>query len=77
MVADVHRQIIEHRAFGDSLQSLDADVTDGEGLLGGGGLGVDGAGERLDGERHQAEKPQLNPHATTTEYELPNMLISH
>ena len=31
-IADVHRQIVEYRAFGNSLQSLDPDVADGEGL---------------------------------------------
>src|SRR6185503_10769169 len=29
-VTDVHRQEVEHRALGDSLQSLDADVRDRE-----------------------------------------------
>ena len=29
-VADVHRQVVEDRAFGDALQAFDADVADGE-----------------------------------------------
>ncbi len=29
-VADVHRQVVEDRAFRDALQPLDADVADGE-----------------------------------------------
>ena len=30
LIADVDRQVIEHRAFGDALQALDLDVADGE-----------------------------------------------
>ncbi len=30
LVADVDRQVIEHRAFGDALQALDLDVADGK-----------------------------------------------
>ena len=33
MIADVHRQIIEYRAFGDSLQAFDANVADREDVL--------------------------------------------
>ena len=56
-VADVHRQVVEHRAFRYSLQSFDADVADDEGaarcrrLLGlrRGRLGSDGLRGRLCG----------------------------
>ena len=32
VIADVHRQVIEYRAFGDSLQTFDANVADRERL---------------------------------------------
>ena len=65
VVADVDRQIIEYRAFGDALQTFDADVADGERVrrAGAGACGVHGTGERLDGERHQAEQAEFKPHA--------------
>ena len=43
MVADVHRQIIEYRAFGDALQTLHADVADDKARLRG-GCGAAGVG---------------------------------
>ena len=32
MIADIDRQVIEYRAFGDALQSFDANVADGEAI---------------------------------------------
>src|ERR1019366_167191 len=70
MIADVHGQIVEYRTFGNSLQPLDANVSDRETFLGSRRLRMDGGPKRLDGENHQAEKPKLKPHATTTECNL-------
>jgi hypothetical protein len=70
MIADVHGQIVEYRTFRYSLQSFDANVADGEIVLWSRRLRMDGGAERLDGEGHQAEKPKLKPHATTTECNL-------
>src|SRR5882672_806561 len=76
MIADVHRQIIEHRAFRDSLQSLYTNVADGEGFLRSRSRSrsrsrrLRRAPQRLDGKRHQAEQPEFKPHATTTDCNL-------
>jgi hypothetical protein len=70
MIADVHGQIVEYRTFRYSLQSFDANVSDREIVLWSRRLRMDGGPKRLDGESHQAEKPKLKPHATTTECNL-------
>src|SRR5216684_3349173 len=57
MISDVHRQIVEHRAFRDSLQPLHTNVADSEGFLRSLRLRLDGTPQRLDGESHQAEQP--------------------
>jgi hypothetical protein len=63
VVADVHRQIIEYRTFGNPLQAFDSDVADGERLLR--GLRKHGRPQWLDGESHQARQTQFKSHATT------------
>src|ERR1700722_1754247 len=65
VIADVHRQIIEYRAFGDALQSFDADVADGKRILR--RLRTHDGPQGLDGKRHQASQTQFKPHATTTD----------
>ncbi len=66
VIADVHRQVVEYRAFGDSLQAFDADVADRERVS----CAVCARTSRpqgLDGKRHQASQTQFKPHATTTD----------
>ena len=51
VIADVDRQIVEYRALGDALQTLDANVADGKSLLS--GLRPHSAADRLAGQGHQ------------------------
>jgi len=64
MIADVHRQIIEYRPFGNSLQTLDANVADREGVVV--VLRANGCPEELAGERRQTEDAKFKPHAART-----------
>src|ERR1700761_2162558 len=61
MVADVHRQVIEDRACGKSLQSLDSNGTDIEGILR--YIGTHRRTQRLDGQGHPPHRAKLKPHA--------------
>jgi len=65
VIADVHGQVVEYRAFGDSLQTFDANVADRERLLR--DLCAHSRSQRLDGKGHQARQTQFKPHATTTD----------
>ena len=66
VIADVHRQIVEYRAFGDSLQAFDADVADRKRIILR-RLRTHDRPQGLDGKRHQASQTQFKPHATTTD----------